>query len=106
MGKGCGYLHQAGKKAAGRSATQEARAYFEQALDALKHLPEDHSTIEKAINIRVDLGPVLVATKGFPATEVEENYTRARKLCEQFGETPQLFPVLWGLARMHDIAGS
>ena len=104
-GKAVDYLHQAGKKAAGRSATREAIAYFEQALEALKHLPEDHSAIEKAINIRVDLGPALVSTKGFPATEVEENYTRARVLCEQFGETPQLFPVLWGLARMHDTRG-
>jgi predicted ATPase len=26
-------------------------------------------------------------------------------LCERFGETPQLFPVLWGLARMHDTRG-
>src|SRR5262249_15544164 len=24
-------------------------------------------------------------------------YTRARALCQQMGETPQLFPVLWGL---------
>ena len=103
--KAVDYLHQAGKKAAGHSATREAIAYFEQALEALKHLPEDHPTIEKAINIRVDLGPALVSTKGFPATEVEENYTRARVLCEQFGETPQLFPVLWGLARMHDTRG-
>ena len=61
--------------------------------------------IEKAINIRVDLGPALIATKGFQAPDVEENYTRARALCEQFGETPQLFPVLWGLARMHDLRG-
>ena len=103
--KAVDYLHQAGKKAAGHSATREAIAYFEQALEALKHLPEDHPTIEKAINIRVDLGPALISTKGFPATEVEENYTRARVLCEQFGETPQLFPVLWGLARMHDTRG-
>src|SRR4029434_1971204 len=53
--KAVDYLHQAGKKAAGHSATREAIAYFEQALEALKHLPEDRSTIEKAINIRVDL---------------------------------------------------
>jgi len=30
---------------------------------------------------------------------------RARELCEQLGETPQLFPVLWGLARFHDTRG-
>jgi class 3 adenylate cyclase/predicted ATPase len=100
------YLHQAGKKAAAHSATREAIAYLEEALEALKHLPEDHSTIEKAINIRIDLGPVLISTKGFPATEVEENYTGARLLCERLGETPQLFPVLWGLARMHDTRGA
>ena len=103
--KAVDYLHQAGKKAAGRSATQEAIAYFEQALEALKQLPESHQTLEKAISLRVDLGPALISTKGFGAPEVEENYTRARVLCEQLGETPQLFPVLWGLARMHDIRG-
>jgi predicted ATPase len=104
-GKAVDYFHQAGKKAAGHSATREAIAYFRQALEAVEHLPEGPPTLEKAINIRVDLGPALISTKGFPATEVEENYTRARVLCEQIGATPQLFPVLWGLARMHDTRG-
>jgi class 3 adenylate cyclase/predicted ATPase len=99
------YLHQAGKKAAVRSATQEAIAYFEQALEALEHLPESRPRIEKAIDIRVDLGPVLIATKGFQAPDVEENYSRAHALCEQFGETPQLFPVLWGLAMARNLRG-
>ena len=31
------------------------------------------------------------------APEVEQAYTRARELCQQVGETPQLFPVLGGL---------
>ena len=99
------YLHQSGKKALSRSATQEAIAYFGQALVALEHLPEDRQRIEKAINIRVDLGPALVAKGGFGVPEVEQNYTRARTLCERLGETPQLFPVLWGLARIHDARG-
>jgi hypothetical protein len=33
---------------------------------------------------------------------VERIYTQARELCESLGETPQLFPVLWGLARIYD----
>src|SRR5499426_2787056 len=99
------YFHQAGAKSAARSANREAIACFEQALDALKHLPESRRTLEQAINIRVDLGPALTATSNFSAPKVEENYTRARELCERFGETPQLFPVLWGLARMHDSRG-
>jgi hypothetical protein len=31
------------------------------------------------------------------APEVERAYTRAHELCQQVGETPELFPVLWGL---------
>ena len=99
------YLHQAGRKAAGRSATREAIAFFEQGLQVLQNLPQHHQTIEKAIDIRVDLGPALIATTGFAAPDVEKNYTHARELCDQLGETPQLFPVLWGLARMHDTRG-
>ena len=39
----------------------------------------------------------LIAIKGYAAPEVEKTYTRARELCQQLGETPQLFPVLFGL---------
>ena len=37
------------------------------------------------------------ATKGHAAPEVERAYARARELCAQVGDTPQLFPVLRGL---------
>jgi predicted ATPase len=100
--KGVTYLHQAGRKAAARSAYKEAASYFEQALEALKHLPETRKTLEQAINIRVDFGPVLIAIGGYSAPEVEKVYIQAREMCERLGETPQLFPVLWGLARVYD----
>ena len=38
-----------------------------------------------------------MATKGYAAPEVERAYARARELCAQLGDTPQLFPVLRGL---------
>ena len=95
--KAADYLHQAGAKAPPRSAYGEAVAHFEQALDALGHLPESRETLDQAIDIRVELGPVLMTTKGFGAPDVEASYKRAQELCERVGETPQLFPVLWGL---------
>jgi predicted ATPase/class 3 adenylate cyclase len=104
-GKAAAYLHEAGRKEAGRSAYNEAASYFEQALEALRHLPESHETLEQGINVRVDLGPALITMKGFGAPEVERTYSRARQLCQQLGDTPQLFPVLWGLARVHDSRG-
>ena len=79
------------KTAAGYSATRDAISYFEQALDALNHHPEDRRSAEKAIDIRLDLGPALIARSGFSASEVEENYTRARVLCEVGATRPSYF---------------
>jgi class 3 adenylate cyclase/tetratricopeptide (TPR) repeat protein len=53
--KAVSYLRQAGTKATERSAHREAVSYLEQALDALKHLPEGRDTVEQAIDIRTDL---------------------------------------------------
>jgi predicted ATPase len=38
-----------------------------------------------------------MATRGYAASEVEAAYARARELCQQVGDTPQLFQALWGL---------
>ena len=99
------YLHQAGRKAAARSAYKEAAAYFEQAMNSLNHLPESRETLEQAIDIRIDCGPALIAMKGTATPEVGQTYIQARELCRRLGEPPQLFPVLWGLTRFHDARG-
>ena len=104
-GKAVGYLHQAGKKAGAHSANMEAVEYFERALEALSHLPEKRDTFELAIAIRLDLGPALIAARGYGAPEVEQTYTQARALCRRLGETPHLFPTLWGLCRLYDSRG-
>ena len=59
--KAVGYLRQAGAKAFARSANREAVTCFEQALDALKHLPETRATLEQAIDLRFDLRTSLFA---------------------------------------------
>ena len=42
-----------------------------------------------------------MTTKGWAAPEVKGVYTRAQELCEQIGETPQVFPVLHGLSAFY-----
>jgi tetratricopeptide (TPR) repeat protein len=49
------YLRQAGVKATEHSANAAAVAYFEQALETLTHLPESRSTLEQAIDLRLDV---------------------------------------------------
>jgi class 3 adenylate cyclase/tetratricopeptide (TPR) repeat protein len=53
-------LRQAGIKAASRSAHREAATYFEQAIEALRHLPQRRATLESAIDLRLELRPSLV----------------------------------------------
>ena len=53
--KAFGYLQQAAAKAMTRSAFREAAGYFEQSLDAARHLPQDRSLLERQIDLRFDL---------------------------------------------------
>ena len=54
------YGRQAGEKAVTRSANQEAVTCFEQALDAVSHLPEGPDTVRQGIDVRLALRDVLL----------------------------------------------
>jgi class 3 adenylate cyclase/tetratricopeptide (TPR) repeat protein len=49
------YLRQAGQKALSRSALENGRVWFEQALSILEKVPETRENIELSIDIRFDL---------------------------------------------------
>jgi class 3 adenylate cyclase/tetratricopeptide (TPR) repeat protein len=53
------YGWQAGEKSLARSAHREAVGYFEQALSALSHLPEQYDTRQRAVDLRLALGRAL-----------------------------------------------
>jgi predicted ATPase len=63
----------------------------------LKTLPDTPERTQQELTLQIALGTPLMATKGFAAPEVERAYARAQELCQQVGETPQLFRVLSGL---------
>jgi class 3 adenylate cyclase/tetratricopeptide (TPR) repeat protein len=60
--KAFGYCRQVGAKAMERSAHREALVCYEQALTALRHLPETRETVVAGIDVRVDLRNALLAT--------------------------------------------
>jgi predicted ATPase len=71
----------------------------------LKTLPDTPERAQQELRLQTTLGAPLMATKGWAAPEVERVYTRARQLCQQLGETPQLLPVLWGLWAVYAVQG-
>jgi class 3 adenylate cyclase/predicted ATPase len=91
------YLRESGIKAAARSAHREAIEFFEEALEVVGRLPESPSTLGDALDIRIALGPSLIALLGAPAAQVETSYRHADELCDRRSDTARRFPVRWGL---------
>jgi tetratricopeptide (TPR) repeat protein/class 3 adenylate cyclase len=82
------YLERAGTKALARSANREAATYFEEALAALKHLPESVQTKEQAIDLRFELRNALT-----PLGQVKrtlEHLREANTLAEELGDPRRL----------------
>jgi predicted ATPase len=91
------YWQRAGSRAVQRSANVEAIAHMQRGLALLTALPDTPQRTQHELDFLTTLGPALMATKGYAASEVVQAYTRARALCQQVGETPEHFPVLWNL---------
>jgi len=91
------YWQQAGQRAVERSANVEAIRHFTKGLEVLKYLPDTPEHIQQELTLQIALGAPLMATKGFGAPEAEKANARALELCRQVGETPELFPALFGL---------
>jgi predicted ATPase/class 3 adenylate cyclase/DNA-binding winged helix-turn-helix (wHTH) protein len=86
--KAVAYFHQAGTKALARSANREAMTFFEQALEALQHLPDSHDTRVRAIDLRLDLRNAL-----WTLGELERlfaNLQQAEVLAETLGDPHRL----------------
>jgi predicted ATPase/class 3 adenylate cyclase len=92
---------RAGQQASDRSANLEAVSHLSTGIELLKTLPETPEHTRQALALYLALGAALQMVKGNAAPEVEQAYTQAHALCQQVGETPELFPVLLGLWRFY-----
>jgi predicted ATPase/DNA-binding winged helix-turn-helix (wHTH) protein len=91
------YRQQAAQTALHRHAYPEAIGHLSRGLELLATLPETPERAQQELALQIALGPALRVTKGSAAPEVEQTYARARALCAQVGETPQLFSAVQGL---------
>ncbi|NOT53291.1 MAG: AAA family ATPase, partial [Deltaproteobacteria bacterium] len=99
------YWQKAGERAVDRSAYIEGISHLTKGLELLNTLPETTDRSHQELNLQTPLGLAFMATKSYAAPEVGKAYTRARELCRQMGETPQLAPVLYGLWIFHLVRG-
>jgi predicted ATPase len=99
------FYNLAAHHALGRSGYQEAIAQAREGLALLPYLAESADSRGCEFDLHMNLGPALMAIKGYGDHEVEESYARALELCHQLGETTRMFPVLWGLWRFYNSQG-
>jgi predicted ATPase len=91
------FLQRAAANAAHRYAHHEVIVIATRALELLKTLPDSPERLQLELDMQTALGPALIATKGYAASDVELTYLRARELCQHVGETAPLFEVQRGL---------
>jgi DNA-binding winged helix-turn-helix (wHTH) protein/predicted ATPase len=99
------YLGQAAQNAIRRSAHQETVGLLTRGLGLLKLLPATPERTQQELALQVPLGAALMAAKGYSAPEVGDHFAQVRELCRRLGETPQLFPTLWGLWAFYLVKG-
>ena len=99
------YLHLAGQQAVQRSANAEAITHLTTALELLKTLPDTRERAQQELTLHLTLGVPLHGHQRFFLTGSESYLYPARELCQQVGETRQLFPVLFGLRTFHLVRG-
>jgi class 3 adenylate cyclase/predicted ATPase len=88
---------KAGKRAAKTRANLEAIAHLRRGLEVLEGDPDipDRNGIELAL--RIELGILLIAAKGYAVQEVEKNYVRAVELGQQLDDKQKIFAATRGL---------
>ena len=63
----------------------------------LQTLPDTPERAQHELDMQVACAQALRVTKGWGTPEVGHAYARARELCQQVGDTPQLYDALGGL---------
>jgi predicted ATPase/DNA-binding winged helix-turn-helix (wHTH) protein len=91
------YRHTAAQNALARGGYAEAIAHLRQGLAFLPAIPQTPERTLHELALHVTLSHALGATQGYAAEEVGQTYARTLTLCEQVGDTLQLFSTLVGL---------
>jgi tetratricopeptide (TPR) repeat protein len=86
-----------------RHAAHEAVAHCTAALDALAHVPDTNERARRELALVVARATLLMAIRGYAASETVEAFARARALFDALPAEPALHPVLRGVVSYHQV---
>jgi predicted ATPase len=99
------YYFSAAQHAVGLFAFREALSLAERGLKVLRGLPDGPQRKQQELGLHMIRGLALRSMKGWAAPEIEPVFARARQLCHELNDPPELFPVLWAITLFHGIRG-
>lgn len=91
------YWLMAGVAALRRSAMHEALIHLRSGIKVLPAEANEPWRIKLELDLTIALGKALIATQGYSIASTGETFARARVLCDQLGNPPQLLAALHGL---------
>ena len=91
------YYMIASRAAADVFAYEEASTLARRGLEMLKMSPEDPGRAQQEMALQLTLGTSLSFSRGHSLAEAGKSMSRARELCQQMGDPPQLFTSSFAL---------
>ena len=89
------YFHLAARRSVNLFAFGEALSLADRGLAAVQAMPDDLARKGQELALQMMKGVALRSKTGWATPEMERVFTRARQLCQELNEPPQLIPVLW-----------
>ncbi|HVB37812.1 MAG TPA: protein kinase [Vicinamibacterales bacterium] len=99
-------FYLAAQHAIGLFAFREALALAQRGLDALGAMPDGPARKQQELGLQMTKGVAMRSSTGWATPELEQTFTRARQLCQELGDPPEVFPVLWAITLFHLIRGN
>ena len=89
------YFYIAAARSVSLFAFREALALTERGLNVLKSLPDGAARKQQELVLQMMRGIALRSTSGWSTPQIEQVFSRARQLCQNLDDPPELIPVLW-----------
>ena len=99
------YLQGAGAQAMQHSAYVEAVQHCTTGMEVLTTLPDTPERARQELDVLIPLAEAVRMAKGETSLDYERACVRAHALCQQLGDTPQLFEMLIGLRKYYEVRG-
>ncbi len=99
------YFLDGARHAVSLFAFREALSLADRGLSVLRGMPEGTERRQQELGLQMIRGLALRMMKGWASPEIEPVFARARELCHQLDDAPELFPVLWAITLFHAIRG-